>query len=197
MLLPLGDKLLFQYIFDTLVEVKKKYSNLDIYCYCSDESISKNLPNGINFLERDSSLDSNETLGIDIYKSFINKVDSDIYVICHATSPFITADSIIKGIDKVVNEGHDSSLAVSRIQTFCWYEDKPLNYDVTNVIKTQDIDPIYYETSAFYIFEKDILSKYNRRVGNNPFLVETNRIESIDIDEKEDYDLAYKIANTN
>ena len=45
------------------------------------------------------------------------------------------------------------------------------------------------------MFKKDILKKMNRRIGNNPFFVETNRIESIDIDEKEDYDLALKIAS--
>jgi hypothetical protein len=33
----------------------------------------------------------------------------------------------------------------------------------------------------------------NRRIGTNPFFVGTDRIESIDIDEKEGYDLAIKI----
>ena len=40
MLLPLGNKLLCQYIFDILLEVQK-IIDLDIYCYCSDETISK------------------------------------------------------------------------------------------------------------------------------------------------------------
>ena len=45
-------------------------------------------------------LDTNKTKGLDIYKSFINKIDSDIYCLCHATSPFVKAESIIKGLKK-------------------------------------------------------------------------------------------------
>ena len=192
MLLPLGNKLLCQYIFDTLLEVKK-IIDCNIYCYCSNESIIEYLPNGINFLKRDISLDSNETKGMTIYKSFIEKIDGDIYCLCHATSPFIKKESIINGLNKVIYENYDSSFSVSKIQTFSWYKNKPLNYDFNNIIKTQDIEPVFYETSAFFIFKKNILEKYNRRIGFNPFMIETNRIESIDIDEYEDYELAKSI----
>ena len=192
MFLPLGNKLLCQHIFDTLLEVKKVI-DLNIYCFCSDEKITNYLPEGVLFLKRDPKLDENETKGIDIYKSFINLVDSDVYCICHATSPFITKESIINGLNKVILENYDSSFSASKIQTFTWFRNKPINYDFNNVVRTQDIEPIYWETSAFYIFEKEILDKHNRRIGFNPYIVETNRIESIDIDEKEDYDLAKKI----
>lgn len=192
MFLPLGNKLLCQHIFDTLLEVKKVI-DLNIYCFCSDEKITNYLPEGVLFLKRDPKLDENETKGIDIYKSFINLVDSDVYCICHATSPFITKESIINGLNKVILEKYDSSFSASKIQTFTWFINKPINYDFNNVVRTQDIEPIYWETSAFYIFEKEILDKHNRRIGFNPYIVETNRIESIDIDEKEDYDLAKKI----
>lgn len=192
MLLSLGNKLLCQHIFDTLIEVKKEIK-VDIYCYCSDEIIKNYLPNEINFLKRNMNLDKDETKGIDIYKSFIEKIDGDIYCLCHATSPFIKKESIIKGIQSVINE-YDSAFSVSKIQTFTWYNNKPLNYSLDNVIRTQDIEPIYYENSAFYIFEKDILNKYKRRIGFNPYMIETDRIESIDIDDIEDYELAKNIC---
>lgn len=197
MLLPLGNQLLFQHIFNTLLNVKKEI-DIDIYCYCSDDSIKSRLPDTIKFLKRDPKLDRDETLGIEIYESFVNQINADIYILCHATSPFLQEASLLKGITKILNEDHDSALAVSRIQTFCWYDNKPLNYDLTNVIRTQDIKPILYETSAFYMFKKNILLEHKRRIGFNPYLVETDRIESIDIDEQIDYDLASKILkNTN
>lgn len=194
MLLPLGNYVLCQYIFNTLLEVKKEL-NVDVYCFCSDEKIKKYLPEGVEFIKRDISLDSNETKGIDIYKSFINIINSDIYCLCHATSPFLKKESIINGLNKVIFNGYDSSFSVSKIQTFCWYKNKPLNYDFKNVVRTQEIEPILWETSAFYIFKKKILDEDNRRIGYNPFLVETNKVESIDIDEQEDYELATYIAN--
>jgi len=201
MLLPLGNKLLCQYIFDTLIDVKNMFSlkeinNINIYCFCSDESIKKYLPDGVIFLKRDVILDSNETKGIDIYKSFIEKIDGDIYCLCHATSPFINKESIIKGILSVIND-YDSAFSVSKIQTFTWYKNKPLNYQLDNVIRTQEIEPVYYETSAFYIFKKEIMNKYNKRIGFNPKMIETSRIESIDIDELDDYELAKAISSHN
>ena len=194
MFLPLGSKKLCQHIFDSLIEVKKKI-NIDIYCYCSDEKIKEFLPKSIIFLKRDKSLDENETKGIDIYKSFIDKIDIDIYCLCHATSPFIKSESIIKGLKKLLLEEYDSSYSVSRIQTFTWYKNKPLNYNLENVVRTQEIEPIFWETSAFYIFKKEILEKYNRRIGFNSCMIETDRIESIDIDKREDYQMALNIIN--
>jgi CMP-N-acetylneuraminic acid synthetase len=194
MLLPFGNKKLCQHIFDILIDVKKEIE-IEIYCYCSDERILQYLPNNVIFLKRETCFDSNETKGIDIYKSFINKIDSDIYCLCHATSPFIKKESIIKGLYKIINENYDSAFSASKIQTFCWYKNKPLNYDFENVIRTQEIEPIFWETSAFYIFKKEILEKYNRRIGFVSFMVETDRVESIDIDDKNDYDLAVKIIN--
>lgn len=190
MLLPLGDKLVINHIFDTLCDIQTEH-DIDVYCYCSDTSIGDILPQKVNVLQRDSKLDTNETIGIDIYKSFVALVDADVYVLCHATSPFIKGESILEGINRVINDGYDSSFAVSRIQTFCWYKGSTLNYNTNNVVRTQDIEPVYYETSAFYVFTKNVIES-ERRIGDNPYLVETNRIESIDLDEPEDYELALK-----
>tara|TARA_B100000035_G_scaffold189486_1_gene161778 strand:- start:394 stop:1035 length:642 start_codon:yes stop_codon:yes gene_type:complete len=194
MLLPLGNKLLCQHIFEILLEVQK-IIDMDIYCFCSDEKIKKYLPENIIFFKRDISLDSNQTKGLDIYKSFSEKINADIYGLFHATSPFIKSKSIINGFNKIIEENYDSSFSVSRIQTFTWYDNKPLNYNLNDIVRTQDIKPILYETSAFYIFKSYILQKYNRRIGENSYMVETDNIESIDIDEKKDYELSIKIIN--
>lgn len=192
MLLPLGNKLVFQYIFDTLIDVKKEI-DIDIYCFCSDEKIIDLLPREIIFLKRDKTLDMNHVKGMDIYKSFTEKIKSDIYILCHATSPFIKSESIIKGLKKVLNENYDSAFSCNKIKTFCWYKNKPLNYKLDDIIKTQDIEPIYNETSAFYIFTNNVI-KNNRRIGDKYCIIETNNEESIDIDELKDYELAKKIC---
>ena len=193
MLLPLGDYVLCQHIFFTLLKVKQKV-NIDIYCFCSDEEIKKYLPDGIMFLKRDKCLDCNETKGIDIYNSFCKKIKGDIYGLFHATSPFINESSIIEGFNKVIYNDYDSSFSCSQIKTFCWYNNTTLNYELTNVVRTQDITPIYWETSAFYIFKSNVIEN-NRRIGENPFMVITNKYESVDIDEQDDYDLARALLN--
>ena len=193
MTLNLGNKKMCQHIFDTLIEVKKEYNNIDIYCFCSDDKIKEFLPENVNFLKRDKKLDSNTTKGMEIYQEFMKLVHSDIYILCHATSPFIKKESIINGITGVINESYDSAFSCSKFQTFCWYNNKTLNYSLDNIVQTQNIEPIFLETSAFYIFYKDILEN-SRRIGKNPLMVETDYRESVDIDELRDYELALKLV---
>lgn len=196
MMLPLKGRPLLTHIFNTLLNVSKKIS-MDIYCYCSDETIVSHLPQGVKFLKRSKDLDENETKGMDIYKSFVDMVSADVYVLCHATSPFLSENSIIKGIESITCDGYDSAFSVSKIQTFCWFNNRPLNYSLIDIVRTQDIKPVYWETSAFYMFKRSVIDN-DRRIGDNPFIVQTDRIESIDIDEREDYDLACAIGdNTN
>lgn len=191
-ILPLGKFPLCWYIFESLKQVK----NIDeIYVYCSDDRIVKYIPNDIKFLERPTHLDRNETKGLEIYTSFINTVDADVYILAHATSPFIRSFSIQKGLDSILNDGHDSAFSVQKMQTYGWYQNKPLNYELDNVVRTQDLDSVLLETSAFYIFKKDILQN-GRRIGNNPHRVITDRIESVDIDEVDDYRLAQAIMTS-
>lgn len=191
-ILPIGDKPLCYHICNTLLKVK----NIDeVYVYCSDDEIVNYIPKGIKFLKRDKRLDGNLIKGAEIYKSFIDEIDSDIYILAHTTSPFTKAESISKGLDKVLYEDYDSALSVQKIQTFSWYNGKPINYDLRNVPRTQDLEPIYIETSAFFIFEKDIFVKDGMRVGNRAYLQEVSHVEAVDIDTKEDYDFAIKLID--
>lgn len=162
----------------------------EIYVFCSDESIRKYLPSNVKLLIRDTSLDTASTTSQDIISSFMSKVDSDIYLLAHATSPFIKSSSIEKCITMVKEYGYDSAFTAHKLQKLLWCENKPLNFDATNIPRTQDLVPIYEEVSASYVFKKETFKKYNRRIGINPFICNVGLIESIDIDEYEDFELA-------
>lgn len=56
------------------------------------------------------------------------------------------------------------------------------------------MEPIWIETSAFFMFKKEIFTVYNRRIGFNPFIQEVSGIEAVDIDEKKDYEMACMFA---
>lgn len=185
-------KPLITYILNTLIKVQ----NLDeCYVFCSNEAVIPYLPNGVIFLKRESTLDTFTTTSNEILSSFTSKVDADIYVLAHATSPFISAESIQKGIDMVLAGEYDSALAVTPIQTFIWENNLPANYDPQNIPRTQDLQPIFTETSGFYAFTKTLFTNEKRRVGHNPYLVEVSKIEAIDIDEPEDFIIADAIYN--
>jgi CMP-N-acetylneuraminic acid synthetase len=190
-LLPIGDKPMVWHIVNSLLKARNVG---EVYVFCSDEEIIQHIPKESLFLKRDKYLDLDEVKGEQIYDNFINKISADIYVLAHTTSPFLKSCSIEKGVDKILNEGYDSSFSAKRFQTFSWYSGKPINYELTNIPRTQDILPIYVETSGYYAFVSDLWTKEHRRIGRNPFIQEVDNFEAIDIDEPQDYDFAQLVA---
>lgn len=188
----LGTKHLLVYIFEQLSRIR----DIDeIYAFCSSEEIIKYLPEHVKFLKRDKSLDRDETLGRDIYNAFVNQIDADIYILAHTTSPFIKSESISHALSKIISGDYDSALSVQKIQTFAWYQNKPLNYSLDFVPRTQDIEPVFIETSAFFMFKKEVWTKHQRRIGINPYFQIVDNIEAIDIDNPSDFDFAEKLIN--
>lgn len=166
----------------------------EVYVYCSDEKVTEYLPEGVIFKQREKWLDGDLVKGFDIYRSFISEVDADVYVLAHTTSPFIKTETIENALAHILSGENDSAFSAERIQTFAWYQGRPINYDLNDVPRTQDMEPIWVETSAFFMFKKEIFTEHNRRIGYNPFIQEVSGIEAVDIDEKKDYDLACKLA---
>lgn len=192
-ILPLAGHPLCWHICNTLNHV---IGVDEVYVYCSDETVTKYIPPNIRFLKRDKKLDGNFIKGAEIYQSFINEVDAEVYILAHTTSPFIKKESIENALANVLNGSYDSAFSAERIQTFAWYQGKPVNYDLNDVPRTQDMEPIWVETSGFFIFKKDIFTENHRRIGFTPYIQEVSGIEAIDIDEKQDYDLACKMVET-
>lgn len=190
-ILPIAGHPLCWHLCNTLLKV----NNIDeVYVYCSDERVSDYIPEGVILKKRDKKLDGDLVKGFDIYRSFISEVDADVYVLAHTTSPFIKQESIDNALKHIMSGSNDSAFSAEKIQTFAWYKDKPINYDLNDVPRTQDLEPIWVETSAFFMFKKEIFTDYNRRIGFNPYIQEVSGIEAIDIDEKKDYDLACQLA---
>ncbi len=185
-------KPLCSYILNTLKKVK---SIDEVYVYCSNPSIKEFLPEGVKYLTRSTSLDQNTTKINEVLSSFASDVNADVYVMTHTTAPFIRAESIEKGLQAVLSGEYDSSFACKKIQEFLWQNDKPFNYSLDNIPRTQDLPELMAETSGFYIYKSNIIKDLNRRIGEKPYLVEVGGIESIDIDEADDFDIANAVYN--
>ena len=188
---PLGGRPMMTYLLESLAAAK----NIDqVYVYCSSREVEQYLPKGVKLLLRDERLDSNTTLGAEIYDAFVSQVEADIYILAHATSPFIRTSTIEQAVAKVASGEHDSAFSAERIQTFTWWQGKPLNYSLKNIPRTQELEPIYVETSAFFVFKKEVWCGQHRRIGERPYIAVTDRIESMDIDNPDDFTLAEAIV---
>ena len=171
-------KPLCHYILSTLLRVEGVD---EVYVYCSNPDIQEFIPEGVNYLQRSTSLDQ--------------EVPADIYVMTHTTAPFIKKGSIEKGLEAVKSGEYDSSFAAKKLQDFLWKDGKPFNYELNNIPRTQDLPELYEETSGFYIYRSNVMTDLNRRIGDKPFIVEVGEIESVDIDEAEDFVIADAIYN--
>ena len=187
----LGGRPLMCHILDTLRRVERID---EVYVFCSDESVRQLLPDGVKFLRRDPQLDSDTTLGAEIYDAFTAAVEADIYVLAHATSPFIRAKTIDEALAKVQTGDYDSAFSAEKLQTFAWYGGRPLNYSPDNIPRTQTLEPVYVETSAFFIFPRQLWCKQHRRIGEHPWMAVVDRIEGVDIDYPADFELAETIV---
>ena len=183
----LGNKPLISFIQESLL-----HSNGidDIYVFCSNSDIKHYLLDGIIFLQREKELDLPDSNFTQIFSSFMNRIDSDIYIYAHATAPFVTVDTINKCIWAVQSGEFDSAFCASKIQDYLWKEGKALNFDPANLPRSQDLVPIYRETSGVYVFNKEVFEKYRKRIGTKPYIREVSFKESIDINNPEDFRLA-------
>lgn len=161
-----------------------------IVVFCSKEEIKSYIPNSVEFIKRPERLDSQTTRCGDIIEAFLNMVDSDIYVMYHATSPFITKKHLVDCINAVKSGKYDSAFAAKKLQNFMWYENRPLNFSLDCAPRTQEMKPYFCELSSPYVFTKSVFNKYHGRTGENPYICECSEIEAIDIDYPEDFVLA-------
>ena len=186
----LGGEPLLCHILRTLLEVE---AIDEVYVYCSDPAVRPYLPDGVRFLRRSPRLDRNETLGR-VFNLLGRAIDNKPQpVTCEKWSIHRPA-TIAAALHKVTDEGYDSAFSAERMQTFAWYRGEPLNYALDAIPRTQEIEPVFVETSAFFIFRREIWCDLHQRIGRHPYVAVVDRIEGIDIDYPEDFALAEVIA---
>ncbi len=117
-------------------------------------------------------------------------VPADIYLMTHTTNPLLSGATIRAALAQFVagRDEFDSLFTVNKFQTRFYRADgSPVNHDPNNLVRTQDLDPLYEENSNLYIFTRESFLKTNARIGRKPMLFETPRMESFDIDTPVDW----------
>jgi CMP-N-acetylneuraminic acid synthetase len=193
-------KPLYHAIINTLLKSKyidSIYIDTDSEIIINDVQI--NFP-AIKIINRPIELQGDLVSMNEIISYNLNMLNYDIYLQTHSTNPLINVNTIDLALSTFIeNENYDSLFTVTKIQSrFYWSDGSPLNHDINNLIRTQDLQPIYEENSNLYIFTKLSFQNANKkRIGLKPMMFEINKIESIDIDEIDDFNLAELIYSHN
>jgi len=154
----------------------------------------KNFGNSIVIIDRPEEIQGDFVSMNNIIECDLNHLDGTHFLQTHSTNPLIRHTTIDKAIEQYFNglEQYDSLFSVTRLQTRLYDKKaKPINHNPNELLRTQDLEPLFEENSNFYIFSKEAF--YNadkKRIGLKPQIFEVNQLEAVDIDEPEDFKLA-------
>jgi len=193
---PFAGKPLFHHILATL---QRTYSIDKIVVNTDSETIAEEARlhfSKVQVIERPESLRGDFVSMNELIAHDISGSPADIYIQTHATNPLLrskTVSDALRGYAK--SEEYDSLFTVNRIQTRLYdSEGRPVNHDPDELLRTQDLPPLFEENSCLYVFTSESFEKKKRRIGDAPLMYETDPIESIDIDDEFTFRLAEMLA---
>ena len=181
-------------IFWNLKELQN--SNTDKIVVATDSDKIKSIVNSFNFSKvsvydrsNDNSQDISSTESVMLeYINSINLSETDIFMLVQATSPFTQRNHFNEGLE--LFEKHDSVLSCCESKRFAWSDGKPMNYDIYNRPRRQDIDGTLIENGAFYISSVSDIKKTKNRISGDIAIYKMPDFTYTEIDEPEDWIVA-------
>jgi CMP-N-acetylneuraminic acid synthetase len=194
----LGDKPLVAHAITTALKVPK----IDKVVIDSEDAdiLRVGEMHGAEVLVRPNDLADNNTTGDDLAVwQASNFVHSKICIQLVPTSPFIKPETVMDAIDNLLIYGYNSSFAVRSDKFYHWlyYADGSLvpNYyhhmGTDRLPNSFEIPETIYETTGLYANRTESIFRTKKRIDITSFLpVWTDRVEAIDINTLEDFQLA-------
>jgi CMP-N-acetylneuraminic acid synthetase len=184
----LSGKPLYGYIIETLLacpEITQIVVNTDSPII--EDGISDQYPS-VKLIQRPSHLCGDMVPMNEILLYDIDQAPADFYLQTHSTNPLLRAETISRAIQTFLADRERASLfSVTRVQTRLWSGDgKPLNHNPKELLRTQDLPPVYEENSCIYLFNRNTLIESKNRLGERPRLFEIDSSEAWDIDDELD-----------
>jgi CMP-N-acetylneuraminic acid synthetase len=144
--------------------------------------------------ERPESIQGDMVPMNDIIAYDLERVEGEHFLQTHSTNPLMTKDTLEQAVRSYFLSlpEYDSMFSVTKWQTrLYWGSGKPVNHDPKELLRTQDLSPLYEENSNMYFFsKKSFKSAGGFRIGNKPKMFVMNKIEAVDIDEETDFIIA-------
>jgi CMP-N-acetylneuraminic acid synthetase len=194
----LAGKPLFQWILDALLanaEIDQVVINTDAKNILLENGLLES--NRVVIRERKPELCGDLVSMNLILADDIAAVPADTYLMTHTTNPLISSDTIGQALDiyHEKSSSYDSLFSVNKVQTRFYRTDmSPVNHDPDDLIRTQDLEPWFEENSCIFIFNSESFAQTNARIGKSPQMFITPALESVDIDEPEDWEMASALA---
>jgi CMP-N-acetylneuraminic acid synthetase len=167
--------------------------------YASDKDILKYIDSElkVEYLQRPNILDSPNILIEDIIESFFKEYKTDIVVLLHPYSPFLTNKTLNSCIEKVQSKEYDSAFSAIETRKFTWYQGNPLNFNrESKSPKLKSLEPTIAEQGLLYVISQESFIKQKSRIGFKPYMQIINHFEGHEINEPKDFEIAELIVNS-
>lgn len=157
------------------------------------EDARKNFENVV-VIDRPKEIQGDFVSMNDIIAYDLKQAPGEHFLQTHSTNPLLQSSTIALAIEsyfKNLNQ-FDSLFSVTRLQArLYWKDGSPVNHNPNELLRTQDLPPVYSENSNFYIFSKKSFADAGRsRIGRKPYMFEISKLEAVDIDDPEDWEMA-------
>jgi len=188
----LKNKPMIKYVLDSSLN-----SMVDETWVCSDSIDILNFSNtlGAKVLLRPKELATDTSPSEDSLLFFCKNVNFDVLVFIQPTSPLLKSKYINEGVLKIKNKEYDSVFSVSEEHWIPrWTKElTPINWDVKNRPRRQDMDVCYIENGAFYITKKKNLLHSKLRYSGKKGFVIMPYSESFQVDSYDDLAIIEKL----
>ena len=150
--------------------------------------------NRVEIFDRPESLRGDRIPMNDIIAYDLSQLTGEHFLQTHSTNPLLTRETLERAMQEYFSilPEYDSLFSVTKNQSrFYWASGEPVNHNPKELLRTQDLLPLFEENSNIYLFSKKSFSTAgNNRIGLKPKMFVMDKAEAIDIDDKEDWKLA-------
>ncbi|SDP35239.1 acylneuraminate cytidylyltransferase family protein [Selenomonas ruminantium] len=152
---------------------------------------------GFKVIERLSALAEKNANGNDLLKyHLLLYPEYDYYFQAFATAPFLQPESIRACFKNMTESNvYDSCFTATENHGFYWMAGNPVNYRPCVLPRSQDMLPIFEETTGLYGVTRESAEKYHCRIGAHPYIHIVSKFEAVDINTIEDFKLAEHVGH--
>jgi len=150
---------------------------------------------GVSIIDRPKELSGDLVMPDKALLHFSKIVDFDVLVFIQPTSPLIKSEYINNGIKMIKSGKYDSVFTVTKEHWLPkWTVDvNPVDWDIHNRPRRQDMGELYSENGMFYITTKECLLSNNLRYGGKMGIIDIPLKDSFQVDTLEDLELIRRL----
>lgn len=160
-----------------------------------DEMLGVGKRLGAECIKREQKFAMNNSKINDVYVDIAKHFDADLMLYVNCTNPLLSDIKLIESLKIYKNKKGDEDTLNSchYVKEFLWRMDggkSPINYDLSNIPRSQDLPNIVALNFAINIVPTQQMIEQKSIVGKNPILFLLDEIESVDIDNEIDFEFA-------